>query len=380
MTQNKNIILYDFLLVQGGAESLTLTLCNASPDLDLGIGFIDSESFPKSPISPQRIKLFSRFTKLLGWQTLKTAYAFEAKATMVNAYDKVIFSGSNAPLAVKGRKPGGNILYCHTPPRFIYDLKAHYLTSVPLWQSFLLKLLIAYIQPKYEAAITKMDLVIANSINVQTRIKKYLKTDAIVIYPPCHIDKYEWQSQGDYYLSTARVEPYKRIKRIVEAFKKMPDKKLIVASGGSQLAELKQLANKAENIRFTGWCDEQDLIDLVSNSIATIYLPIDEDFGISPVESMAAGKPVIGVNEGGVVETVIDGKTGLLCPENPKLEDVISAVKKMTPEYALKLKANCTQRAQLFSADIFIDKMQQLLNCNNNDLLMVATKVDASKN
>jgi len=377
MTKIRNIILYDFLLVQGGAESLTLTLCDAIPTLDLGVAFIDEETFSNNVLATNRIKLFGKITNIVGWQTLKTAYAFETKTSMINHYDKVIFSGSNAPLAIKNRQQQGNILYCHTPPRFIYDLKQHYFNTIPFWQKILLKLLIAYIQPKYESALAKMNLVIANSKNVQARLKTHLNQDAIVIYPPCHIEKYQWQTQGDYYLSTARIEPYKRIKLIVEAFKKMPDKKLIVSSGGSQLAELKLLAQGCLNISFSGWCEESKLVALVNNCIATLYLPIDEDFGISPVESMAAGKPVIGVYEGGVVETVIDHKTGLLSPQNPTIEDVINAVNQMTPTFALSLKENCQQRAKLFSADIFIEKMRLILDCDNTDLLKVAKKVDA---
>ncbi len=375
----RSLMLYDFLLVKGGAESLTLTLCNAVNDMDLCVGFVDRSCFTEQAIIPGSITELTTLTKVLGWQSIKVASAFERKkARLVSGYEKVIFSGSNAPLAVKYRSQGGNLLYCHTPPRFVYDLKSHYLTSIALWQRPLLKILIAYMQPKYEAAIEKMDVIIANSVNVQQRIKRYLNKDAIVIYPPCHVDQYHWISQGDYYLSTARVESFKRIKLIVEAFMQMPDKQLVVASGGSQLAQLQALASGYDNIRFTGWCESKQLQDLMGNCIATLYLPIDEDFGISPVESMAAGKPVIGVDEGGVRETVIAGETGLLCPPDPVTTDIIKAVKQMSPEYALSLKAHCQQRAGLFSSEIFINKMESLLNCPVSSLASLSKKLCAT--
>ena len=254
---SKAIILYDFLLVKGGAESLTLTLCEAVHELDLCIGFIDTKSFPLLPLPDKRVMTLCNPTHLSGWQTLKLANAFERKAVCLSHYDKVIYSGANAPLAIKQRGAYGNILYCHTPPRFIYDLKAHYLSTIPVWQRLLLKGLIAYMQPRYDSAVAKMDLIIANSINVQQRIKQYLDKESIVIYPPCHVDKYQWLSQGDYYLSTARAEPYKRIQLLIEAFILMPNRKLVVTSGGSQLEALKQLAKGYDNIRFTGWCDDQ---------------------------------------------------------------------------------------------------------------------------
>jgi glycosyltransferase involved in cell wall biosynthesis len=379
VSENKSIILYDFLLVRGGAESLTLTLCDAVPQLDLAVAFIDQNNFEQAPLADGRITTLCRPTHLVGWQSLKVAHAFERKNQWLSHYDKVIFSGSNAPLAVKYRKNQGNLLYCHTPPRFIYDLKEHYLTTIAAWQRPLLRVLIGYMQPKYEAAIDKMNLIIANSINVQQRIRRYLGKESIVIYPPCHVDKYQWLSQGDYYLSTARVEPYKRIQLLVEAFKRMPDKKLVVASGGSQLESLQQLAKGYDNIRFTGWCEQQQLQQLMGNCIATLYLPMDEDFGISPVESMAAGKPVIGVAEGGVKETVHPGVSGLLCPADPNVHDVIEAVAQMSAAKALLLRTSCEQHAQLFAVDIFTSKMKKLIECDDSELSQVAALVDASK-
>lgn len=379
MPKNKNLIIYDSLLINGGAESLTLTLCEAVENLDLCVGFVNRDCFVQTPIISGLLTELIGATKIQGWQSIKLAFAFEQhKVSMISKYEKVIFSGASAPLAVKFRSQGSNLLYCHTPPRFIYDLKQYYLSVIPFWQKPLLKLLIAYLQPKYETSVDKMDLIIANSINSQRRLKKHLNKDAIVIYPPCHTDKYSWLSQGDYYLSTARVEPYKRIRLIVEAFKTMPDKKLVVASGGTEIDKLKALAKGHSNIRFTGWCDGNELKTLMGNCIATLYLPIDEDFGISPVESMAAGKPVIGVYEGGVIETVLDGTTGLLCPSNPSSVDVINAVTEMSPEFALSLRVNCEQRAKLFTSQIFIDKMKMLLDCHHDELLTIAKEVDAS--
>jgi glycosyltransferase involved in cell wall biosynthesis len=376
-THKSSVILYDFLLVPGGAESLTLTLSEALPELDLGVAFINYDSFANLPIGSERITTLCGKTTLTGWQTIKLSHTFMHKSQWISDYEKVIFSGSNAPLAVSQRLAGGNILYCHTPPRFVYDLKEYYMSTNAHWKRPLYKLLIRYFRPKYERAIERMDLIIANSKNVQQRIKQHLGRDSIVIYPPCHIDKYRWLSQGDYYLSTARVEPYKRIKLIVEAFKHMPDKKLVVASGGSILETLQRQAQGFNNIHFTGWCKPQALHNLMGNCIATLYLPMDEDFGISPVESMAAGKPVIGVDEGGVKETVLAGETGLLCPANPQVADIVAAVTHMTPEYALSLKHQCEQRAHLFSAEIFIDKMQTLLNCDLEQLQVVAESLDA---
>jgi glycosyltransferase involved in cell wall biosynthesis len=113
---------------------------------------------------------------------------------------------------------------------------------------------------------------------------------------------------------------------IVEAFKNMPHRQLVVASGGSELCSLEKLANGAPNIFFTDWVSEQELRRLVGHCKATIYIPRDEDFGRSPVQSLMAGKPVLGVREGGVLETVSHDETGILLDREPTPRDIIDGI------------------------------------------------------
>ncbi len=240
--------------------------------------------------------------------------AFARPTRFLDGYDWALFSGTNAPLAVHNHPSGKNYYYCHTLPRFVYDLKDYYLQRYPLVLRPALLALIAYVQPRYEQAIARIDTLIANSENVRNRLRHYLGRDAVVINPPCEVDYFHWQGQGDYFLSTARLEPFKRVDVLIEAFKRMPDQRLIVTSGGSQFPALRRQAADASNIIFTGWLDDDALLQLIGNAIATLYVAKDEDFRMSPVESMAAGKPVIGVAEGGLLETVLNGETGLLLP------------------------------------------------------------------
>jgi glycosyltransferase involved in cell wall biosynthesis len=309
---NKSAVLYDYMQVKGGAESVTLTLCNEIPDMDLVTAFMSPEAFPKGPIVEERIKTLISPTTRPGLQVLKSALAFEHKTKFLRDYETLIFSGSVAPLAVKYSRAEKNIYYCHTPPRFVYDLRDYYLDAATLLQRPALKALIAYLQPRYEDAIGRMDKVFANSKNVQDRLQRFLGVDSEVLYPPVDTDRFKWLGEGNYFLSTARLEPLKRVDLIVKAFKQLPDQKLIVTSGGSQLEPLKKLAVDAPNIEFTGWVTEERLAELIGHCRATIYIPKNEDFGMSPAESIAAGKPVIAVDEGGVCETVTDGISGIL--------------------------------------------------------------------
>ena len=141
----------------------------------------------------------------------------------------------------------------------------------------------------------------------------------------------------------------------------MPDKKLVVTSGGPELGRLKRLARDASNVIFTGWVGEEGLQRLVGNSIATIYVPKEEDFGMSPVESMAAGKPVIGVAEGGLLETVVDEETGFLLRPDFREEDIVAAIRKMDGSTALGMRSACEERAQQFDVNIFIENMRNVM-------------------
>lgn len=353
MANNKAAILYDFLQVKGGAEAVTLDLCQHFPHLDLVTAFVNNKVFSEPLLSAERLHTLTSQTELPGWQTLKSCLAFQQRTASLQKYDTLIFSGSNAPLAVVNSQAKQNIYYCHTPPRFVYDLKAYYLNSIPAWQRPLLKGLVRYLQPRYEASLDKMDKIFANSRNVQHRLKHYLGVDSDVLYPPCRTDRFKWLGQGDYFLSTARLEEYKRVELIVRAFMQMPDKKLIVTSGGSQLNKLKALAQDAANIQFTGWVNEAKLTELMGNCLATIYIPMDEDFGMSPVESMGAGKPVIGVNEGGVKETVIDGETGWLLPAYPTVRQLVDCISVIQYQRGLQMREPCQKQSARFSSDRF---------------------------
>ena len=164
--------------------------------------------------------------------------------------------------------------------------------------------------------------------------------------------------QEPFYLSTARVDVLKRVDVVVRAFCDLPDKRLVVVSGGSELARVRELAAGRANIEIRGWTEEAELRRLVGSAIATIYIPRDEDFGISPVESMAAGKPVIGVREGGLTETVVHGETGILLPPDPQPADLARAVTELGPGEALGMRAACQRRAGVFDTAVFIRNMQ----------------------
>lgn len=355
------LVLHDYFASAEGGGRLCSILA-AALDADLGYGFArPGHPFVQGAANNPRERDLGLYARLPLWQQFKLARAFEYRSGFVRNYRTVIYSGFYTPLAVFDHPRGHNILYCHTPPRFIYDQREFYSNSLPAPLRPLLKAFIAYLQPRYEAAVARMDMIVANSHNVQQRIRRYLGCDAVVVYPPCETGRFQWQGQGDYYLSSARLDPLKRVDVVVEAFRGLPDKKLVVTSGGGELERLRKLAAGAPNIEFTGWVDEAELARLVGHAIAVIYVPRDEDFGMSPVEAMAAGKVVLGVAEGGLLESVVEGETGLLLPPEFKAEDLRRAVSELPPQRTAAMRAACEARAQVFRREVFVEKMRKLL-------------------
>jgi len=360
--KRKGIILHDHFAFLGGAERLVVLLAKGLGPLDLATGYVASSDPVRSKLQGLSVRDLGAFSAVPLWRMFRLERAFRAKTGFLSRYDRVVYSGSVAPLAVHNNRAGVNILYCHSIPRFAYDLKEEYLRRLPPWQRPVMSLLAAYTREVYGKAARSMDRIVVNSRNVRERLRRYLGLDSEIVYPPCETSLFRWLGQEEYYLSTARMEKEKRVDRIVRAFTRMTDRKLVVASGGPEEKHLKRLAEGYGNIRFTGWLKDDELIKLMGRAVATIYIPLDEDFGMSPLESMAAGKPVIGVAEGGLLETVIHGITGFLLPPAFLEEDIARAVQFLSPSRAAAMRRECECRAGEFDTSFFIRRMAEVFH------------------
>jgi glycosyltransferase involved in cell wall biosynthesis len=199
------------------------------------------------------------------------------------------------------------------------------------------------------------------------RVKRYHHRDSNIIYPPVDTSKYEFKEYGDFWLSVNRLYPEKRVELQIEAFRSLPENKLLIIGGfakgdhASRYAEkIKQ--NLPENIRLCSSVTEKELIDLYARCKGLITTAMDEDFGMTPLEAMASGKPVIAVKEGGYLESVIDGITGVLI--EPETKDIISAVSiiSQNPE---RYKDECEKQAKKFDSSIFLQKMKENINVHH---------------
>lgn len=346
----------------GGGERTALIMA-----LDLGADFITAYASPSTYPDYQR-ELGSRLRLLTRNVIHKEViryfwmrYIFWKNRKIFRDYDTLIASGQAATEVVAhfSRPDAKRIVYTHTPPRRIYDLYELSRLNYKWFLRPLFTLFTKYWEWQYLRAIDKFDYNIANSENIKERFNRYTgRTVDEVIWPPIITDRFHWISDGDYFLSWARVDEHKRVDLVVRAFCAMPDQKLVVASGGSSLEAVKALAAGHDNIRFVGWQEDDALAELVGNCQAAVYIPINEDAGMTQLEANAAGKPVLGVDEGGLKETIIEGETGFKIKSNPEIEDIISAVRKMTPEWCQSKKDACIVHAQKYDRKIFAEKIK----------------------
>ncbi len=361
--QRKTIILHDTFLYKGWGERLILMMAKAL-DCDIASGFFSRGSFNlrDEGFQGKMIEVSSEVFKK-GYRHLKLKQAFLFQTKFLKDYDTVIFSGDCIWAIRNCREDAKKVYYCHTPPRYLYDLREEYLKKIPNyikpafnWVSWLFRKM-------YENEVKKFDVILANSINTWKRLKHFTWEDSQVLYPPVELEKFQWIDQWDYYLSVSRLSTAKRIDNIVKAFKQMSDKKLIVIYwvNDPQKQEIFDLAKGCNNIEFVTCPWNEGFTNYVWNSIAWICIPIDEDFGMVPVESMAAWKPVIWVDEGWIKESVINWETWVLIPEWWAVDDVIKAVEYLTPKVALSMKTRCIERAWDFSYTEFENKIREFV-------------------
>lgn len=330
---------------------------------DIGTAFIAKDAFDPRESGIKTIELYKEkpWSRLPGFRYLQVQFSFLFKTGFTKKYDVIIYSG-DCLVAMIGLLKKKNIAYMHTPPRHLYDAYQERLREYPLWKKIIFVPFVRFNRWRFSALAKRLDLIITNSKNTQARIKEYLGLNSVVVYPPCDTLPFKNLGYGDYFFSWARLYPIKRVDKIVEAFIGMPDKKLIVASAGPELQKIKKMAEGHTNITILGWIDDKQLLEYLGNCLATIYIPIREDFGMSAVESMQAGKPVIGVAEGGLLEIIDEHKNGLLLKPEFTTEDLRTAVRQMTPELAKSMENACYETAKKFSEQTFVEGIKKAAN------------------
>lgn len=293
------------------------------------------------------------------YQKYLPLFPFAIEHFDLSSYDLIISSSHCAAKGVITGPDQVHICYCHTPMRYAWDLMHDYLKETKLntgVKGFFAKIILHYLRGWDVHSSRRVDHFIANSHYVARRIEKFYGREARVIYPPVNLELFqEGGKKEDYYITASRLVPYKRVDLIVEAFSHMPDKKLIVIGDGSDWKKVQKKATK--NVELLGYQEDVVLARYLQKAKGFVFAAV-EDFGITPVEAMATGTPVIAFRKGGVKETVLEKETGHFY-EAQSVDALIEAVKSFEKmEFDPK---KCRARAECFSEGSFNQKFHQFV-------------------
>lgn len=355
----KIAIFHDYIGAIGGGEKLVLTLARGL-GADVITTDVDMDSLNKLGFEDIKIISLGNTLKMSPLKQLGASFKFAA-CDFSKKYDFFIFSGNWAFFAAKKHKP--NLYYCHTPTRAFYDLYDVYRKNHSIFVAVPFTIWVHLHRKISEYYLSHVCKIVTNSINTRDRIKKYLNKDSIVIYPPVDTSRFKFKEYGNFWLSVNRLYPEKRVELQIGAFRKMPDQKLLIVGGYAAGDHASGYASKLitglpENVTLLGSVSEEELLELYATCRGHITTAMNEDFGMTPLESMAAGKPVVAVKEGGYLESVIDGETGLLVEAN--VDSIVRAISIVSKDPE-KYKSECMQRAKLFDTLEFIRKTKEVI-------------------
>jgi len=356
----KTALIHDRLNVYAGSEKVLGHLHDLFPDSTVYTSISEPSRFPSSwknwdirTTGLQRLPLVKKHHQLL---LPLLVFAFEQLE--LSDYDLVISSSHCAAKAVITDPGTFHLCYCHTPLRFAWTPNPAQMLSGKCKSrgNFLLNLMMHWIRLWDYASAARVDHFVANSKHVRARIKKHYRRDASVVYPGVDTQRFSVSDEiDDYYLLLSRLTPYKRTDLAVEAFNRL-NRRLIVIGSGSHEKTLRKMAGP--NVEIRGSATDAEVTRALSRCKALIF-PGEEDFGIVPVEAQASGRPVIAYGRGGATETVIDGETGVLFPEQTadSLCDAVLSMDSMNLD-----PSDARRNAERFSIQAFRDSFISTLN------------------
>jgi glycosyltransferase involved in cell wall biosynthesis len=323
----KVALVHDYLNQMGGAERVVLAFHEMFPDAPIYTSIYDPErvdaAFQKIDIRTtfmQKLPLVTRHH-----QPYLPLYPFAMESLDLRGYDLVLSSSSAFGKGVITRPETMHICYCHTPMRWLWNYR-EYVEREHLGRITrgVLPMLMTWMRVWDQMSAMRVDYFIANSPVVAERIQKYYRRDAVVIPPPIEASRFMFDpgtQVEDYFLVVSRLIPYKRIDLAIEACNRL-QLPLVIIGSGRDLERLQRMAGPT--IRFMGRLSDTEVLHYYAHCRALLF-PGEDDFGLTPLEAQASGRPVIAYGVGGALASVVDGITGTFFYE-PAVESLTSVL------------------------------------------------------
>lgn len=328
----KIALVHDYLVQDGGAERVLQAFNELWPSAPTFALLYDPEKMGRSFSGKDiRTSFLQRIPFALNrYKWLMPLMPVATEEHDLSGFDLVLSSTSAFAKGVITRPETLHLCYCHTPTRYLWSDTHTYMNEIglPLSVRKLIPLVLPGIRVWDRLAADRVDRFVANSETVRRRIAKYYQRDSDVINPPVETSRFRVGcGDGGYYLAGGRLVAYKRFDVIVRAFNKLGIR-LKIFGEGPEYGRLRGAAGR--NIEFVGRVPESEKASLYAGAIAYLH-PQEEDFGITAVEAMASGRPVIAYRKGGAVETVVEGLTGVFIEEQ-SWEELANQIIRFEPE------------------------------------------------
>lgn len=354
----KIALVHDWLTNMGGGERVLWELHQMYPDAPIYTSVFDAKKMP------QFADLLVKTSFLQHWPLAKRKHQLYS-VLRPQAFESFDFSGYDVVISTTSSEAKGiitnpgtlHVSYIFTPTRYYWSGAYQYLDQPGFGAlNSIVRLLAPPIISKLRgwdfAAAQRPDRMVGISGYVNRRIEKYYRRKPDLIYPPVDVDRFEYKkTREEFYVVVSRLIPYKRVDLVVAACKKLK-RKLIVVGDGSELDKLKHLAGPQTT--FSGRVSDEKVADLLAKARGFIFTA-EEDFGIAPIEAMAAGCPVIAYRRGGALETVIEGQSGTFFDEQT-VDSLTTALKGFE---AMEFDAKTVRKqAEKFSNEHFAQQVK----------------------
>lgn len=354
----KVALIHDWLNQKGGAEDVLEAFVEIFPGAPLFTSLFWRDKMPERwrswDIRTSFIDRlpFSHRRQQLYFPLYPTAF----EQFDLSGYDLVLSNKSGFCHGVLTGPDTVHICYCLTPTRYVWRYH-QYAAQENLGRAvrIFLQPFLTYLRLWDRLAADRVDFFVAISEEVRRRIAKIYGRESAIVHPPVDTERFEPSTKvEDYYLLVGRLVPYRRVDLLIEAFNRL-DRPLVIAGQGRDRARLERMAGP--NVTFLGYVDDDALPDLMARCKAFVF-PGVEDFGIAPIQAMAAGRPVIAFNGGGVRDTVVPG-TGALFAEQ-SVDAIIEVVEEFDAEAVSQLQIR--QHAQQYDIAVFKQRMTAFID------------------
>jgi len=355
-------LVHYWLVNMRGGERVLESLCRMFPDADIYTHVVDRSNISRLLASHRITETFiGRLPFAKRWyQKYLPLMPWALEALDLTDYDLIISSEAGPAKGIVPPPDGIHIAYVHSPTRYIWDKYYVYRGAAGRLTRLVMLPIAHWLRIWDTASAARVDHVLANSTFVAQRVTKYWRRDAEVVFPPVAVEEFQPAAVEDlegYYLWAGELVSYKRPDIAVEAFRRN-GRRLIVIGNGSERARLER--NATPNITFIGKVGFAELKRYMARCQALIF-PGDEDFGIIPVEVQASGRPVIAYGRGGILDTVIDGQTGILYRE-PGAEGLVAAIERFEASDLVRGATDaCVANASRFTEAAFQDGVRAAL-------------------